>query len=129
MTNITTNKRTVLMAEAEGHVREAIRLMIQFQENLEIMGEVSTAESLLIQVCRQTPDIILLDWNLPSIHHQRLLIALKECCPNAVIIATSVRPESQNAALEMGADAFVLKNLPPEEFIEVILSTVSKPKS
>jgi len=124
--NTTTNKKSVLLAEAESHVREAVRLMIQFQENLEVMGEVSTAESLLIQVCRQTPDIILLDWNLPSIHHQRLLIAVKECCPNAVIIATSMRPESKNAALEMGADAFVLKNLPPEEFISAILEAASE---
>lgn len=123
-----TSVKTVLLAEAESHVRQAIRLMIQYQEDLEVMGEVSTAESLLIQVCRQTPDIILLDWNLPSIHHQRLLIAVKECCPEAVVIAMSVRPEAEKAALEMGADAFVLKNLPPEEFIEVILSTASKPK-
>lgn len=127
--NTTTNKKCILLAEAESHVRQAIRLMIQYQEDLEVMGEVGTAESLLIQVCKQTPDIILLDWSLPSIHHQRLLIALKECCPNAVIIAMSVRPEAEQAALELGADAFVLKNLPPEEFIEVILRTVSLQKS
>lgn len=124
MTNKST-KISVLLAESENHVREAIRLMIEFLEDLEITGEVSTPEGLLIQVCRQTPDIILLDWNMPAIHHQRLLIAVKECCPRAVIIAMSVRPESQNTALEMGADAFVLKNLPPEEFIGAILEAVS----
>jgi DNA-binding NarL/FixJ family response regulator len=119
------SKRSVFVAESESHVREAIRLMIDFQENLEIIGEVNTTESLLIHICRQAPDIILLDWHLPAIHHQRLLDAIKECCPNTVIVAMSIRPEYQQTALEIGADAFLLKNLPPEEFIDTIFKAAS----
>jgi len=119
-------KISFLLAESENHVREAIRLMIEFQEGLEIVGEASSTESLLVQACKQPPDIILLDWNLTATHHQRLVTALRKCCPDAVIIAMSIRTESQKTALEMGVDAFLLKNLPPEEFIEAILIAASK---
>jgi DNA-binding NarL/FixJ family response regulator len=122
--------KSIFLAEGAKHVREALRLMLDFHENFVIAGEAGTPESLLDQVCRKSPDIILLDWNLPGVHHKRIFSAVKECCPETLIIVTSVRSEVEKFALDLGTDGFLLKQLAPDEFInslsEVIKNKVSR---
>lgn len=113
--------KTIFLAEGEKHVRDALRLILEHQAIFDVAGEAGSAESSLAQVCRQPPDVILLDWNLPGLHPQRLLAALRQCCPVSRILVTSVRPEDEKIALKLGADAFLLKQLSPEQFIAALL--------
>ena len=115
---------SVFLAEGEKHVRQALRLRLEHQPDFVVAGEASNAESLLAQVCRQPPDVILLDWNLPGLHPQRLLTALRQCCPVTRILVTSVRPEDVKTALELGADSFLSKQLPPDQFIASLLKGI-----
>jgi len=118
--------KTIFLAEGEKHVRDALRLMLEHQSDFAIMGEASTAENTLAKVCQLPPDVILLDWNLPGLHHQRLLSALRQCCPETLILATSVRPEQEEAAINLGANAFLLKQLPPDQFMAMLLAAVNQ---
>jgi len=118
--------KTIFLAEGEKHVRDALRLMLEHQSDFAIMGEASTAENTLAKVCQLPPDVILLDWNLPGLHHQRLLSALRQCCPETFILATSVRPEQEEAAINLGANAFLLKQLPPDQFMAMLLAAVNQ---
>jgi DNA-binding NarL/FixJ family response regulator len=118
--------KTIFLAEGEKHVRDALRLMLEHQSDFAILGEASTAENTLVQVCQLPPDVILLDWNLPGLHHQRLLSALQQCCPETLILATSVRPEQEEAAINLGANAFLLKQLPPDQFMAILLAAVNQ---
>ena len=117
----------IFLAEGENHVREALRLLLEQQAEFEISGEASHTESLLAQACLQQPDVILLDWNLPGLHPQRLLAALHQHCPCTRIFATSVRPEQARVALSWGADAFLSKQLPPNEFTTALLTALENP--
>ncbi len=110
--------KTVFLAESEKHVRVALRLQLAQQPDFVLVGEASTIESFLAQVCQHPPDVILLDWSLPGFHPQRLLTALRQCCPETVIIVTSVQPEQENLAVKSGFDGFLLKQLPPDEFFD-----------
>jgi DNA-binding NarL/FixJ family response regulator len=124
--NKDTYLKSIFLAEGEKHVREALRLMLDFHENFGISGEAGTPESLLAQVCRKSPDIILLDWNLPGLHPKRIFSAVKECCPETLIIITSVRSEDKEIALDLGTDGFVLKQLAPEEFVKSLIKIIEK---
>jgi DNA-binding NarL/FixJ family response regulator len=117
--------KTIFLAEGEKHVREALLLMLEHQPDFMIVGEASTVESTLAKVCQKLPDVILLDWNLPGLHPQRLLAALRQCCPATLILATSVRPEQENAAIQLGANGFLLKQLTPDQFISALISAVN----
>ena len=110
-------EKFVFLAESEDHVRRALRLLLENQSDIRIAGEASHAESLLAQVCQRPPDAILLDWDLPGLHPQRLFSALRQHCPATRILVTSVRPEKAKKILEFGGDAFLLKQLPPDQFI------------
>jgi DNA-binding NarL/FixJ family response regulator len=111
------NERSIFLAESEKHVREALRLILEHHAGFMVIGEANHAESLLAQVCQHPPDVILLDWNLPGLHHQRLTAVLRKHCPTTRILATSVRPEHAKTAFEFGVDAFLLKQLLPDQFL------------
>jgi DNA-binding NarL/FixJ family response regulator len=113
--------KTIFLAEAEKHVREAMRLKFAQQSAFEIVGEATTAESLLAQVCQHPPDVILLDWSLPGFHPQRLLFAMSQCCPKTLILATSVKPEHEGIACAFGVNVFLSKQLPPDEFFTALI--------
>lgn len=117
---------TIFLAEGENHVRDALRLMIENQADLSTVGDAATAEGLLAQVCQQPPDLILLDWNIPGLHPQRLMRTLRKYCPDTKVVATSVKPEQEKAAKEWGADGFLLKQVPPEIFIETLMTILGK---
>jgi DNA-binding NarL/FixJ family response regulator len=100
--------------------------MFEHQPDFEIIGEASNAESTLAQVCQQSPDAMLLDWSLPGIHPQRLLAALRQCTPATLILATSVRQEHETVARQFGVDAFLSKQLPPDQFMAEFASALDQ---
>ena len=124
--NIEKYGNTIFLAEGERHVLEALRLLLSQQEDIAILGEARSAEELLTQVCKNPPDVILLDWNLPGIHHQRLVRALRECCPAAKLLALSVEPEHEAAVREYGLDGFLSQQLSAEEFLTRFTSLIEK---
>ena len=109
--------KKVFIAEAEKHVLRALLLLLDEQDELVITGDARSAESLLARVCKQPPDAILLDWNLPGLHPQRLIRILRECCPATKLIGISVKPEHESAAREYALDGFISKQLPAEAFM------------
>ena len=118
--------KTIFLAEGERHVREALKLMLGTHSNFEIVGEAGTAESALAKVCPNPPNVILLDWNLPGLHPQRMLAALRQSCPETLVLATSVKPEQESIAMQFDADAFLLKQLPPDQFISMLIAAVNQ---
>jgi DNA-binding NarL/FixJ family response regulator len=118
--------KTIFLAEGAKHVREALRLMMDQRSEFMVVGDAGTPESALAQVCQSLPEIVLLDWALPGLHPQRLIAAMRQCCPETLIFATSVRPELERIALDLGSDGFLLKQLPPNEYIGMLLKMIKK---
>ncbi len=121
--------KKVFLAEGEIHVLEALRLLFEQQPDYEILGEARSAEGLLAHACKMSPDTILLDWNLPGFHPQRLIPALRECCPVAKIVALSVQPEHEKLTREYGLDGFISKQLPPESFLASLNAIIEQAKT
>jgi DNA-binding NarL/FixJ family response regulator len=110
----------ILIADAQPKVRFAIRVLLERQPGLEVVGEAVNAGELLEQLEIDCPDAILLGWELPGMAIDRLMAALRRSCPKSVIIALSSRLEAQRIAIQSGADAFVSKSSPPEQLLAAI---------
>jgi DNA-binding NarL/FixJ family response regulator len=110
----------VLLADDQAKVRSALRLVLQQQPDIEILGEAVDTTGLLDWVKAVEPDVILLDWELPGLPTITLLPVLHDRQPSVHVIALSGRPEARQAAQEAGADAFVSKGDPPECLISAI---------
>lgn len=109
----------ILIADPQAQVRFALRILLEQQPGLEVVGEATSAGDLLARAAGHCADLVLLDWNLAGAM-AGLLPALRRGCPGAGIIVLSGRPETREAALAAGADAFVSKGNPPEHLMAAI---------
>lgn len=118
--------KSIFLVEKEINVRDALCLIIEHQSDLQIIGTADQTSCILAEVCKQQPDVVLLDWYLPGICIERLFQAIRRCCRSVTIIAMSVRPENENNAIKAGADAFLLKQLAPDQFIDALKAAIEK---
>lgn len=120
----------VFIADDQSEIRSALKLLIDQEAGIEVVGEAAEAVSMVSKVYETQPDLILLDWELPGIKsiispadEQRLLSILRSHCPDIEIIALSGRPEAEKEALTSGARVFVSKGEAPRAVIEALTYT------
>lgn len=109
--------KTIFLADNETHVRSALRLVLEQEPGLEVIGESEHVEGLLAQVCQNPPDLILLDYSLPGANHVRLIKTIRQHCPNTRLVLMSVKPEFERISQKFGIDGFLSKQLGPDDFI------------
>ena len=109
----------VLVADDQGKVRSALRLLLEHERDVEVMGEAVDATGLGDWLRAACPDVVLLDWELPGLGGERM-DTLRALCPSMTIIALSGQPGARQAALAEGADGFVSKGDPPERLLAAI---------
>ena len=112
----------VLLADDQPKVCSALRLLLNQQPGIEVVGETAEAEALSACVENTDPDLILLDWELPGLSHNGGFPALRARYPNLKVIALNGQPEARITALKAGADAFVSKVDPPERLLGTLSS-------
>ena len=115
-----TRHMRVLLADDQSKVCSALRLLLEQQPDIHILGEAVDSTGLLDWVKVTCPDVVLLDWELPGLETDSLLPTLRELCPCLKVIALSGRPEARQAALDAGVDAFVSKGDPPERLLAAV---------
>jgi DNA-binding NarL/FixJ family response regulator len=110
----------VLIADEMPAVQAALRVLLEQQPGVKVVGEAADAEELLAQAESTRPDVVLLGWDLQARATADLLSALHRLCPASYVIALGSRPDARRAALYAGADAFVSKADPPERLLAAI---------
>jgi two-component system invasion response regulator UvrY len=110
----------VLLADNHAQIRWALRTVIKEQPGLLLVGEVTRAEDLLSQVQTLKPDLILLDWELLGQEEEKVIADVHRVQPGAKVIILSRRPESQQLALDAGAEAFVSKAGAPDHLLTAL---------
>jgi DNA-binding NarL/FixJ family response regulator len=115
----------VLLADSSQEVRSALRLHLEQEPDIVIVGEVTEAGEILAQVAMACPDVVLIDCGLPGLKAEEIVPALHSQFPHLLVIALCRRPEMRQAALAAGADAFVSKGDLPES----LLATIKKAHS
>jgi DNA-binding NarL/FixJ family response regulator len=110
----------ILIADSQAKVRFALRVLLERQPGLEVVGEAASADELFAHAALQCANLVLLDWNLAGAVPPGLLSALRGDPPCRGIIVLSGRPEARDAALDAGADAYVSKGNPPEHLLAAI---------
>jgi DNA-binding NarL/FixJ family response regulator len=114
----------IMIADDEEKVRSALRLLIEHEEGLEVVGEAGDMHKLMEKIDSCRPDVILLDWELPGLRPTEHLATLHHAKPALRVIALSGRFPSHEALIKSGVDAFVSKGDPPE----CVLSAIRKHK-
>jgi len=110
-------------------IEDNVDLLDALSRSLRAAGmEVTTARTGrdgLEQARQQPPDIILTDLMLPHMNGYEICTMLKQDTryqriPIVIWSATKMQEQDAQLAKECGADAFVLKTIPPKELVEKI---------
>lgn len=107
----------VLVADDDIHVRSALRLLLEQEADVQVVGESTAAEELVDEIERSHPGVVLLDWELPGLRSNGLLAKLRVLVRT---IALSGRPEQRAEAMRCGVDAFVCKGDAPETLLDAV---------
>lgn len=109
-----------LIADDQAEVRSALKVLLEQETELDIIGEAEDMESLLTMTESSQPELILLDWELSGKSMIRIVPILRQSVKGLKIIALSVRPEAARAAMEAGVDAFISKGENSDRLLKVI---------
>ena len=103
-------------------VRDGIAALVGSQRDMRLVAEASTGRQAIEQFRSQSPDITLMDLQMPEMSGIDALIAIRGEFPTAkVIVLTSYGGDALAArALKAGAQAYVLKGLVRKDLLDTI---------
>ena len=112
-----TAKIRILLAEDQAMVRGALTALLNLEEDLEVVAEVSQGDQVLQTAKKTTPDIALLDIEMPGSDGLSAAAALHKNLPSCriVILTTFGRSGYLRGAMESGAVGFLLKDAPADQ--------------
>jgi two-component system invasion response regulator UvrY len=111
----------VLLIEDHPIVRAGCRRLLQERPQIEVV-EAETAEAGLRAAATQSPDLVVLDLNLPDARGLDVLRTLKAASPALKVIVFSMyeEPAFIASAMDGGAGAYVSKNDDPDALLEAL---------
>lgn len=112
----------VVIADDHRIVREGLALMLSDLEDIEIVGEAEDGASLLELLGEVEADVALLDVRMPGMGGLEALPKLGEAHPKLKVIILSMHDEPAYVAkaVELGANAYLLKNTDRKELLRAV---------
>lgn len=116
----------ILLVDSDTRVRFALRTLLQQEQGQILIEESEDVVALVAHVEKFKPHLVFLDWEFPGRPAAALLLALNGLDDHPGVVVLSTRPESKEAALAAGADAFVCKGDPPEYLLNSFRALASR---
>ena len=116
------DKKTVVLVEDDELLREQLVKILNETKEVEVLIAVSSGEEALEQIPSYSPDVILLDINLPGKSGIDCIRELKQKCSSTEVIMLTAYEEEDNIfnALREGASGYLLKTSTPQEIFDAI---------
>ncbi len=112
----------IVLIEDDMVIRESFEYLLNEEEGCNVIGTFSDAESAIKSVAALSPDVILLDIQLPGLSGLEALPKLKDTAPDAAVIILSVNEHQDTVfeALAKGAAGYLTKNTPPDRIVAAV---------
>jgi len=116
---------TINIVICEDHIlyRQGIKYTLDQKNNIQIIGEADNGVSLLNLLKHVTPNIIILDINMPVMDGVAVLPEIKRLYPaiKVLVLTMNNTPEMIEIMMSKGADGYLTKNDDPEVIYTAIL--------
>ncbi|RFQ41554.1 two-component system response regulator NarL [Pseudomonas sp. ATCC 13867] len=112
----------ILLVDDHPMMRKGVIQLLEFEEDLRVVGEASSGEEALHMAAELEPDMILLDLNMKGMNGLDTLRAMRENGVDARIVVFTVSDDRNDVinVLRAGADGYLLKDMEPERLLEHI---------
>jgi DNA-binding NarL/FixJ family response regulator len=118
----------IVVADHNTQVSYALRKLLEELPQFELIGEVADATTLIALAKAESPDLILVDSDLPGMYIEDLITQLHTNDPVPIVVAMSCEFDNSRKMLKAGADAFVSKGDKPEWLLETLYQFESRPR-
>jgi two-component system, NarL family, response regulator len=120
--NETARSIRVLVVDDHPIVRQGLVSILEDEPDMEIVGQASDGNEAIAQFRLHQPDVVLLDLRMPQLGGVEVITAVRAEAPDANIIMLTIydTDEAIYQGLRAGARAYLLKDTPCEEILEVI---------
>jgi DNA-binding NarL/FixJ family response regulator len=114
----------VLLVDDQALMRRGLRMVLEEEPDLEIVGEASDGAEAVTATRRLDPDVVLMDIRMPGTDGIRATRQIVEQSPRSrvLVLTTFDLDEYAFTALRYGASGFLLKDVPPRELANAIRS-------
>ncbi len=113
----------IVLADDERMVRTALRVILDAEPGLEVVGEAATGAEAVSVVRAARPDVVLMDVRMPEVDGiratERILAGMAEP-PRIVVVTTFENDSYVYDALRAGAAGFLLKRVAAEELVGAV---------
>ncbi len=115
-------KISIFVADDHAIVREGLKLLIEKQNNMEVVGRVSNGRDAVRQIKKICPDIAVLDITMPDLNGIEATRQILEMCPSTGVVILSMHNaiDQITRCLQSGARGYVLKEAAGSEIIDAI---------
>ncbi len=115
----------ILVVDDEPHVRKFVALVARGLGSPVIL-EAANGQEALDRYARETPQLVLLDVNMPVMDGMATLTALRNQDPEAVVVMLTslVNRQTVEACLKAGAAGYIRKDTPRDEILAELNAVV-----
>ncbi len=112
----------VMIVDDHAVVRQGLRLFLDLQDDIAVVGEARDGADALRQIDALQPDVVLMDLMMPRMDGIEAVHRIKAVRPDTrIIVLTSFGDDDKLfAALRAGATGFLLKDVSPQDLVAAV---------
>jgi two-component system response regulator NreC len=112
----------LLLVDDHEVVRSGLKMLLENESDLKIVGEANTGGQALEMVETLKPDVVIMDITLPDISGIDVTRRIKETHPEVAVVALTIHEDQQYffEMLQVGASGYVPKRAAPDDLITAI---------
>src|SRR5262245_38923558 len=112
----------VLIADDHGIVRSGLRLLLERQPDIEVVGEAADGAEARELAIRERPDLAILDVRMPKLTGLQATREIREQAPEVSVLILSMHDDERYLfeALKAGASGYVLKTQADVDLLEAV---------
>lgn len=116
------SKISVLIADDHSLVREGLKKIIEFEDDMIVIGQVGNGQDAVEMSKQLKPDVILMDINMPVLNGLEAIKEIKSANISSKIIVLTIHEDREYLfkTLQMGADGYILKDAEAHILISAI---------
>ena len=110
---------SILIIDDHPLLRRGVSQLLELEDDMTLIGEAGDPETGIRLALELDPDMVLLDLNMPGLNGIETLKRLRDqgFAGRVVMFTVSDHEEDVVAALQGGADGYLLKDMDPDEMI------------
>jgi len=112
----------ILLADDHAIVRQGLKLLIDSQPEMTVIGEAADGDAVVTQAQALEPDVVVMDISMPGPSGLTATRMLKQRQPGLVVLVLTRHEERTylQELLRAGASGYVLKQSPPPQLLQAI---------